>query len=154
MTQTLGQTIDAIEAQYSAGHERLLKKRDQLAAEIEANRKELSTTETSIVHIEREKSRTIKTALRAAGITVAPVNKQPGGDGAASRLSTADMEEARQAVHVVLPLPGKSFRSKGDLAKRTGLDPAVVHSALLSLRRDGKAQTNGARGLKAGWQKA
>ena len=124
MTQTLGQTIDAIESQYSAEHERLLKKRDQLAAEIEANQKELSTTETSIDHIERENSRTIKKALLEAGINVAPV-QQPGGNGSAPRLSLEEMEKARQAVHVVLPLPGKSFRSKSDLAKRTRLDPEV-----------------------------
>ena len=154
MTQTLGQTIDAIESQYAAEYERLLKKQDQLAAEIEAKQKELSTTETSITHIEREKSRTIRKALLEAGIAVVQVSKQPSGNGSAPRLSSEEMEKARQAVSVVLPLPGKSFRSKSDIAKRTGLDSAVVHSALLSLRRDGKSQTNGARGYKAGWQKA
>lgn len=77
-------------------------------------------------------------------------------DGTAStkprtRRSPEAMQREAAAVLRVLPGAGRAFISKGEIAEKVGFDP---QSALLKLKREGDAQSNGVRGAGGGWRKA
>lgn len=71
--------------------------------------------------------------------------------GKRARKSTAQMEEETRAVYKALPGASRDFVSKGFVADKVGFDPS---SALLKLKRDGEAESNGVRGAGGGWRKA
>ncbi len=74
-----------------------------------------------------------------------------GGGGKRTRKSNAQMEQETNAVLKALPGASRGFVSKADIADKVGFDPS---SALLKLKREGDAESNGVRGAGGGWRKA
>ncbi|MEM7578212.1 MAG: hypothetical protein AAF328_12150 [Planctomycetota bacterium] len=82
--------------------------------------------------------------------------KASSGSSAASggkrtRKTNAQMEQEANAVLKALPSAKKDFVPKSDIANKVGFDP---QSALLKLKRDDLAESNGVRGAGGGWRKA
>ncbi|MEM1097986.1 MAG: hypothetical protein AAGH92_04280 [Planctomycetota bacterium] len=73
------------------------------------------------------------------------------GGNKRSRKSNAQMEQEAAAVLKALPSAKKDFVAKADIADKVGFDP---QSALLKLKRDELAESNGVRGAGGGWRKA
>ncbi len=88
-------------------------------------------------------------ASAAAAKTATPGS--PAAPGKRTRKSTAQMEQEARAVYKALPGASRDFIAKGEIADKVGFDPS---SALLKLKRDGEAESNGVRGAGGGWRKA
>ena len=67
-----------------------------------------------------------------------------------TRKSSEEMERESNAVLRALPGASRPYISKGDIADKVGFDPS---SALLKLKREGDAESNGVRGAGGGWRK-
>lgn len=74
-----------------------------------------------------------------------------GGGGKRTRKTNAQMEQEANTVLKALPSAKRDFAAKADIADKVGFDP---QSALLKLKRDGCAESNGVRGAGGGWRKA
>ena len=95
-----------------------------------------------------------KRSRRSSSGTRASRGSSGGGGG---RMSQDEMERVADAVYDTLPPAGTTddeCLSKDEIADQAGVDRSALDSALLKLRRDGKAETNGKRGPSAGWRRA
>ncbi len=90
------------------------------------------------------------------------LRRQPGRtagktSGRRTRMSSADSADMAEKVLGVLPPPStktEKCMSKEDIAQKTGIDSSKLQSVLLRLKREGKAESNGKRGLAGGWRRA
>ncbi|MEM8783445.1 MAG: hypothetical protein AAGE65_11400 [Planctomycetota bacterium] len=73
------------------------------------------------------------------------------GSGKRARKTNAQMEQEATAVLKALPSSKRDFAPKANITEKVGFDP---QSALLKLKRDGLAESNGVRGAGGGWRKA
>ncbi|MEM9752515.1 MAG: hypothetical protein AAF916_03940 [Planctomycetota bacterium] len=90
--------------------------------------------------------------LKDTGRAAAKSSSGAGSGGnKRSRKSNAQMEQEAAAVLKALPSAKKDFVAKADIADKVGFDP---QSALLKLKRDELAESNGVRGAGGGWRKA
>ncbi|BAM02749.1 hypothetical protein [Phycisphaera mikurensis] len=72
-------------------------------------------------------------------------------DGRRNRKSSETLAEETAAVLKALPRASAAFVPKSDITEKVGFDPT---SALLKLKREGNAVSNGRRGAGGGWRKA
>jgi hypothetical protein len=91
--------------------------------------------------------------LKDAGGPTQSAGKSSGGSGGGKRTrKTAEaMQQESDAVLKALPSASGKYVSKADIETKVGFDPT---SALLKLKRDGDAESNGMRGSAGGWRKA
>ncbi len=92
--------------------------------------------------------------LRDTGKITAKAGKwtgSSGGGGKRTRKTNEQMEQETQQVLKALPGSKKDFVSKSEIAGKVGFDP---QSALLKLKREGEAESNGVRGAGGGWRRA
>jgi hypothetical protein len=92
----------------------------------------------------------LKNTGRGAGRS-ASASGSAGGSGRRSRKTNEQMEQEANSVLKALPAASKDFVPKATIADKVGFDP---QSALLKLKRDGYAESNGVRGAGGGWRKA
>ncbi len=90
--------------------------------------------------------------LKDSGGPSAPASKgKVGSTGKRFRKTAESMKQESDTVLKALPASNGKFVSKIDLQEKLGFDPT---SALLKLKRDGEAASNGMRGTAGGWRKA
>lgn len=73
------------------------------------------------------------------------------GDGRRFRKTAKMLAEETTAVLKALPRSGSAFMPKGEINEKVGFDST---SALLKLKREGQANSNGRRGSGGGWRRA
>ena len=89
--------------------------------------------------------------LRDTGTGRSASASKVSSGGKRARKSNAQMAQETAAVLKALPSAKKDFVAKGVITDKVGFDP---QSALLKLKRDGEAESNGVRGAGGGWRRA
>ncbi|MEM9294647.1 MAG: hypothetical protein AAGA57_02505 [Planctomycetota bacterium] len=111
--------------------------------------------EASFALVHAANSLGLKVQLRAAGKGRGRAPAAPGAKR--TRMSRADIASAADAILKTLPPKNTgddNCKPKSEIADDTGLPASAVDSALLRLKREGRATSNGRRGAGGGWRRA
>ena len=122
-------------------------KLEELDDEIQGIEKSLAEVDTNFVV-------GLKHAGREAGLKLDFTTKpQPIRKGISRRIDV-HLEAAMDRVDAVLPANGERHLPTREIAERAGVDRQTVKDVLVRLRSENRAETNGKRGLVAGWRRA
>ncbi|MEM7682339.1 MAG: hypothetical protein AAF288_10330 [Planctomycetota bacterium] len=121
-----------------------------------ASNRKMRMEEASFALVHAANSLGLKIQLRSAG---KGRGRPAGSTGGAKRTRMTRAAIADAAAQILKTLPPKNTgddncKAKGDIAEDTGLPQSAVDSALLRLKREGKAESNGRRGAGGGWRRS
>ena len=119
-------------------------KRDALDAEIQE-------IKTAIGDVDAKVAVGLKHAALDAGVKL-QIGRNGPQSASGSRQAKRDTAAAMEKVHQALPIKNGKYMSSSDISARIGVDLPSVKYALAKLKKQGKVESNGKRGLLGGWR--
>ena len=117
---------------------------------------EIQGIEKSLAEVDANIFVGLKHAAREVGLKLDLAIKPLIASNGAGRTRRIDehLEAAMDRVDAVLPANGERHLPTREIAERAGVDGQTVRNVLARLRSENRAESNGKRGLVAGWRRA
>lgn len=119
-------------------------------SESQQRKENLRIAAEALIHVTNTLRMPMKLKTKAESGLGAASKAGTSTDGRRFRKTAKALAEETAAVMKILPRSNAGYMSKGEINEKVGFDAT---SALLKLKREGEANSNGRRGSGGGWRK-